>query len=48
MFFTYHNLIAYDNNEPGQQVLNQALSRLENEVLTTYSLVPPRHGYKCV
>ena len=42
VFFTYHNLIAYDNNEPGQQVLNQALSRLENEVLTTYSLVPPR------
>ena len=25
VFFTYHNLIAYDNNEPGQQVLNQRL-----------------------
>ncbi len=42
VFFTYHNLIVQDNNEPGQQILNQAISRLENEVFTTYSVVPPR------
>ena len=42
IFFTYHNLIVQDNNEPGQQVLNQAIKQLENEVFTTYSLVPSR------
>lgn len=41
-FFTYHNLVPQDNNMPGEQILNEANRRLENEVFTTYSLIPPR------
>lgn len=41
-FFTYHNLVITTLDLPGQAVLNQAILSLESEVLTTYSLVPPR------
>lgn len=42
VFFTYHNLLPQEESLPGQQTLNEANRRLDTEVFTSYSLVPPR------
>lgn len=42
-FFTYHNLVRQEDiTTNAQEILNEAILRLQNTVLSTKSLIPPR------
>lgn len=44
VFFTYHNLVRQENiTSEAQEILNAAILRLHNTVLSTKSLIPPRY-----